>query len=408
MTNETSSDTLNGLFKKVYGDLENLIPDNVKLTKEIPFVPQNKQIGESYNAAVVLKSVHGVTYAGTSGDAVDYNPAVPQATKQASITPAAMFLVDRVPYQALLRTQNLSEGAFEDATKHIVANMLQSAFNKYEQQCFYGGVGLATVDSVNTSTKVITITTADWAPGIWVGAEGMKLEAYDTTLASQRTGTMQITAVDIVNRTITVDAVATSLTGTDVLFEYGAKGNEFIGIDKMLSTTTGNIFNIATQSYSLWRGNQFAVGGAALTFKKVSQAVALATAKGVSGTLTLFVNPKTWSDLLTEQTAQRTFHEGSMAEYNNGAKKIMFYSQNGDIEIVASSFVKEGRAYALDLSTFLRIGSQDLTFEHPLKKGKFIEPLEGSTAAQIIAYCDSALFCSKLGHNIIFTGIVNS
>lgn len=408
MTNETTSDSLNGLFKTVYGEISDLIPDNVKLSKAVKFVPKNKQNGGPYNQAVVLKSVHGVTYAGTSGDAVDYNPAVPQATKQASISPAAMFLVDRVPYQALLRTQNLSEGAFEDATKHIVGNMLQSAFNKYEQQCFYGGVGLATVGSVNTSTKVITISTSEWAPGIWVGAEGMKLEGYDATSTTLRSGTMQVTAVDIVNRTITVDALATGLVATDLLYEFEAKGNEFIGVHKMISTTSGNIFGLPTQTYSLWRGNQFAVGGAALTFKKISQAIALATAKGVVGSLTLYVNPKTWSDLLTEQTAQRTFHEGGMIEYSNGAKNIKFYSQNGDIEIVASSFVKEGNAYALDLATFLKVGSQDLTFEHPLKKGKFIEPLEGSTAAQIIAYCDSALFCSKLGHNIVFSGIVNS
>ena len=85
MANESSSDTLNGLFKKVYGDLSNLIPDNVELCKRVPFVPQKKRVGESYNQAIVLKSVHGVTYAGSDGDIVTYADLVPQSTKQATI-----------------------------------------------------------------------------------------------------------------------------------------------------------------------------------------------------------------------------------------------------------------------------------------------------------------------------------
>ena len=83
---------------------------------------------------------------------------------------------------------------------------------------------------------------------------------------------------------------------------------------------------------------------------KTFPGIAKAVAKGVTGKLSLYVNPATWSNLLTEQTAQRVFHEGGMSEYDQGAKKIMFFSQNGEIEIISSPFVKEGSAYALDLS----------------------------------------------------------
>lgn len=53
------NDTLNGLMKKVYGKVENLIPDNVKLCKMVDFVQQSKRNGESYQQPVVLKSEHG-------------------------------------------------------------------------------------------------------------------------------------------------------------------------------------------------------------------------------------------------------------------------------------------------------------------------------------------------------------
>lgn len=58
MTNTVT--TLNGLFKAVYAPvLKDLIPDNVKLSKMVGFVPKNKNVGLSYNQAVVLGSEHG-------------------------------------------------------------------------------------------------------------------------------------------------------------------------------------------------------------------------------------------------------------------------------------------------------------------------------------------------------------
>jgi hypothetical protein len=399
----TFNDSLQGLFKKIYADnVQNLVPDHVFLAKKIPFVKQNKKSGDSYQQAVILKSEHGVTYGGSSGLAFSYNDAVAGSTQQASILPAEMVLRSIVARAALERS-NTSEGAFANATKHVIENMLSSMFTKYEAQCFYGGMGLATVGSI--AGNVLTVTTAEWAPALWVGGEGMKIDSYDSTSVTLHK-TTEISAVDLVARKLTV-ADATSIVIGDVIYEKGAKGNEFIGIHKMLSTVSGNIFGLPTQTYSLWRGNQVAVGGA-LSFKKISDGIASAVAKGVKGKLTFLCNPSGWSNLLTEQSAQRVFHEGGMAEYSNGSESILFHSVNGEIEIVASPFVKEGYAFALDLPSFLRIGSKDISFDNPVEPGKYIKPLDSTNAYQIIGYTDSALFSSSLGKNIIFTGIVNA
>lgn len=315
-----------------------------------------------------------------------------------------MVLRSIISRGALSRTENLSEGAVANATKHTMENILQSMFTKYEAQCFYGGVGLATVASVNGS--VLTLTTAEWAPAIWVGAEGMKLDVYASDDSTSHNSGCSVTAVDLVDRKITVSS-ATNIVAGDIVYEYGAKGKEFIGIHKMISATSGNVFGLDVATYSLWRGNTFDVGGA-LSFAKVSKGIAAAQAKGVSGKIDLFVNPKTWSDLLTEQTAQRTFHEGGISEYSNGAESIVFFSVNGKVEIHASSFVKEGYAYALDLTKFMRVGSKDITFDNPVEPGKFIKPLDSSNAYQVVCYTDSAIFCAALGRQIIFKNISNS
>lgn len=46
--------SLNGFHKSIYGDLTDLIPEGVKLSKAIPFVSPNKKMGLEYKNTVVL------------------------------------------------------------------------------------------------------------------------------------------------------------------------------------------------------------------------------------------------------------------------------------------------------------------------------------------------------------------
>lgn len=397
-------DTLNGYFKTVYGEIQDVRPDHVKLCKLIKFVKPNKRTGLVYKQPVVLSYEHGVSYGGSTGAAFDYNPPISGITDEADIKGCEMVLRGKISVAAVSRSEAGDAAAFGKASKHVVQNLLTSSFKKLENQLWYGQQGLATVASV--SGNIITITTAEWAPGIWAGAENMKLSIYDTTGATLR-GHCSISSVNIANRTLTVDAAPAGLVSTDVIFEYGAKGKEFLGVHKMLATTSGDVFGIPTGTYSLWSGNTFSAGNAALSFAKISDGIALSVAKGLEGKVSLFVNPKTWADLLSEQTAQRVFHEGGMVEYSNGAESIKFYSQNGIIEIISSTYVKEGYAYALDLESFKRVGSCDITFDMPGFEGKYLQKLENSNAYQLLTYCDVALFCDALGRNLYFSNIVN-
>jgi len=125
--------------------------------------------------------------------------------------------------------------------------------------------------------------------------------------------------------------------------------------------------------------------------------------------LDLFVNPKTWSDLLSEQTAQRQFDSRyDTKKYENGAMSIVFYSQNGMIEIHSSTYVKEGIAFGLDLGCFERVGSSDVTFKIPGTNEDYMIKLQDYHALEYRTYCDLAIFCTALGHNLLITGISNS
>lgn len=283
--------------------------------------------------------------------------------------------------------------------------MLRSITKKLEIELMYGQIGYATVSSV--AANVITVTTAEWAPGIWAGAENMPIEIRDTTGATVR-GSATVTAVDLTARTVTVDMMPAGATGTDVIWHKGAYGNEFAGVHKIL-TNSGTLFNISATTYSLWAGNSYSAGSASLSLAKIERAIAKAVAKGLDSDVTVIVNPNGWADLLVEQAALRRYDASYKTnETEVGTKSIKFFGQNGMVSIEPSIYCKESYAYILDMKCFARIGSNDVTFKRPGMEGNFFRELENSAGVELRAFSDQALFCDAPGRNVVVTAIVNS
>lgn len=406
-TNTTA--TLNGLFKEVYADkIENLIPDGVYLLDKIKFVSKNKETGNLYHQPVVLGLEHGVTFSSANEGAFNLNDAVPGQIKDAQVQGTELVLRAVIGYAQITRSIGGGHKAFESATKFLVANMIRSMARKLEVELFYGQTEYGLVSTAVTT--VITITTAEWAPGIWVGAENMPIQIYDTTGTTQRGTGFTITAVDLDARTITVtpDAAAAGVVATDRIFHKGANGNEFAGVHKILENT-GTLFNISASTYNLWKGNTYSAGSADLSFTKIQKAVARAVEKGLDSDVVVLVNPRTWAQLLTDQAALRMYDSSyKSSEAENGSQSIKFHGQNGAIEITPSIHVKEGFAYVLALEYWMRIGSTDITFKRPGRPDEFFKDLESSAGYELRAYTDQALFCEAPGKQILITGIVNS
>ena len=281
-TADNAVGNLNGLFKETYADkLETLIPDGVKVLNKIKFMSKDKQPGNLYHQPVILGLEHGVTFASSDEDAFNLNPPVSGQIKDAQVRGNPLILRSVLGYVAASRAAQGGAKAFMDSTKFLVANMLRSVAKKLEIEMFYGQMGYATVASV--SGAVVTITTAEWAPGVWAGAENMPIEIRDTTLATSR-GTSTVSSVSLVDRTVTLDAAIPAVVSGDVLFHKGAYGNEFPGIHKILTQTTGTLFNINCATYNLFQGNSFSAASGALSFTKLNLAITRAVEKGLHKT----------------------------------------------------------------------------------------------------------------------------
>lgn len=345
-----------------------------------------------------------VTFASSSDDAFALNTPVAGQLKDAQIRGSALVLRSVLGYNAASRAAG-GKAAFMDATKYLVKNMLKSVSKKLEIEMLYGQSGYGTVASV--LGLVITITTAEYAAGIWSGAENMPIEIRDVTGVTSR-GTANITAVDISNRTITVDAVPGGTVATDVIWHKGAYNNEFAGLHKIV-TNNSTLFNIDASAYSLWKGNTYSAASANLSFEKIQEAVSLAVEKGLDSNVIILVSTRTWTDLLTEQSALRMYDSSYKSEsVENGSKEIKFHSQNGMLEIVPSIHVKEGYAYVCAPEDLMRIGSSDVTFKRPGRQDEFFRDLENNAGYELRLYTDQALFCSAPGRLVLINNIVNA
>lgn len=393
--------TMNTIFKEAYADrVKDLIPDGVKLLNMITFTAAEKQPGNLYHQPVTLGLEHGFTYGGTGGTAFALRNGIASTHEDAQIRGHEMVLRSYLSVGAVSRSKG--KNSFIQASKLIVENMLKSFARRLEVQLMYGQAdgGLGVIESISTNT--IKIEDHEWAPGIWSGSEKMPVEIRSSAGALR--GEAEVTAVRLADKEVDVDSMPAGAVATDVLFYAGAFGKEFAGIHKII-TNSGSLFNIDASQFSLWSGNlvdvgtNFAGGEAVLSFAKIEESIAVAMEKGLADEdVYVLCNPKSWNNLLTEQTAKRRYDSSySESKLEDGAKALTFYGQNGQIEIHSTIYCKEGFAYVLPKSCYTRIGSSDVTLEQPGFEGKFLKLLENANAYEMRAYTDQALFCSQPG-----------
>jgi hypothetical protein len=270
--------------------------------------------------------------------------------------------------------------------------------------CLYGNMGLGTVSGVNSQT--ITITTASFSPGAWLGMEGAILQAYTAVSGgSQHDGDLTITAVDVSARTITVSGTCSSVVANDILFLKGMRTVEMDGIDKIV-TASSSQFNINPATYSLWAGNSYSAGSAALSFGKINAAVAKCVNKGLNEDLICLVNPGAFANLNASEAALK--QHGAAKDGENGFETLRYYGPNGLIEVIPCLDVKEGDAFIFPPKQMSRIGSQDVSMKMPGKESEeLVLQVPDYNAYEMRLFTEQQIFCRKPGHMCKITSIVN-
>jgi hypothetical protein len=309
-------------------------------------------------------------------------------------------------YESVFRSEG-KEQAFEETTKYIVMNMMDSIYKKLEIELLYGqdGIGVVAASPAPTTTS-FSITAAEFAPGIWAGSRNMEVDIYN---GASYVSTAKIQRVDLSTKAVTLQTAVTLPVAGNKLYPKGAYGKQMKGM-KQIMQNTGSMFGIDAAQYELWEGTQFALTTPdVLSFAVIQQAITKGVEKGLDKDVTVLCNPGHWDDLLTEQAALRMFDSSyKSAEAENGARSIKFHSQNGMVEIVPSIYVKEGHAFIICADDWRRIGSTDVTFKRPGQPDKYFLELQSHAGVELRAYCDQAVLCIKPGRQILVTNLVVS
>lgn len=393
--------------KEVYASkIRDLVPEGMKMLKLAEFSAAEKLLGNQFHQPITLGLEHGFTYGGSAGDAFLLNAAVASPNRDATVKGHELVLVSAISVGAASRSIS-SKAAFEQETKRLVQNMLKSTQIRMEIQLMYGQSGIAKVASI--AGNVLTICASEWAAGIWSGSKNAALEIRSQ--AGVLRGNCNVVKPDLKNQTVEVDLMPAGVSGNvdsenaaaDIVYFKGSYNKEFAGLHKII-TNTGIIFNVDAAEHDLFKGNIVNVGTseaskAFISFEKVEEAIALCMEKGLTEEdVVCLVNPKHWNKLMTEQAAKRQYDSSYSSEkMENGSKSLVFYGQNGKIEIHASLFVKEGFAYIFPPAELERIGSSDITFERPGFPGKFFREMDSANGYELRAYSDQALFTSAPG-----------
>lgn len=419
---------LTGLFKEKYAEqVETLYQKCSILKDDVAFVKAAAQNGANYNQPVVMSPEQGFTYAAPSATPapVTLNAAISMQMQNAQVAPYQMFARCVLDYETAHRSIN--GRAFEPAAVLQMTNVLEQAHTRLELSLLYGQEGIGTSSSttgVTATTLDLVFTEASWSDAAWGSAVGAVLQFFNNStgalISSGADSKFTVTNVTVGTRTVRVSGTATGITALDAVaavdaFFEGARTdattfNEMPGLSKII-TNTGTLFNIDAATYNLWKGNTYSAGSAALTLAKVQSAVSVAVGRGLIEDVTVYVNPKTWGNLLSEQTALRMYDSSySTSKVQSGAQAIEFYSQNGKLTVKSHPFVKQGDAFIVPISKLRRIGSTDITFNAPGPKGEkemFVD-LQDSAGYQYKLYSGQTLFCSAPAKTVKITGIVNS
>lgn len=407
------------LFKEVYGDdVKNLVPKAARLQKDFKFVSRDKQEGNRYHQPVKVTRSHGWTLA-TTGDAFPLNAAQPARTADAQIQGSSFVLREVISYDAAAKLLSgkgeAKKRAFVSGSAYMVENMTDTAAFVLETQLLYGQSDIGIVESVSGSgtTRTYVFTAATFIPALWAGLENGYVDAYDTTGATQRnaTGSFQVTAVNVETRAVTlsgIDAELTATVATDKMYLRDTKASGMVGLRSIVANS-GLMFNINASTYSLWAGNTYSAGSAALSYVKILQGLNKPINRGLMDDVVGYVSPKSWTDCMNDLSALRRYAEKAGGEIQQGSDSITFHCQSGSAELVPHILVKPSEALFIPKGDFIRLGASELTFTPPGMSDKdFFEHLPDHAGYGLRCYWNQALFTPAPAKCLLINGIVNS
>jgi hypothetical protein len=393
--------TLDGMYKKVYGDGPIFaLPEFSTLQKLVPF-QKGKRTGKSYNTTIVVSDEHGFAY-GAADETVTMATEIAATLEEISVDGAQIVGQASLNYDAASRSLD-SEAAFMDAGHLVIQNLLTSHSKKLEASLLYGRKGIGTVGSLNSQD--IVLTAASWSDGLMMGLINCIIDVYQSDGTTSRAADLTVTAVDPSTYTLTVSGTTSGIVANDIVFFDKSNGKECYGLD-YICTNTGSLFGINASSYPAWKAQTYTCSSAPLTMSKVLAGAAQANARGgLSEETVLLAHPSSWNNLNNDQSAL-VVQDSSSSKATNGFEEIVYRGVTGKIRVMSHPCVKRGDAFLFAPKNLKRIGSQDIDNKTPGRSDEIFMHSATLSAYLVRSYSNQAIFAEKPAQIVKFTNIV--
>lgn len=427
--------TMAGALKERYGErLVEFLPASTKLRNSTIFDDKNRE-GNKFNQMVTLSHSGGFTYAGAADitTAYDLNDAIPAVSQNATVQATEIVGAENIGYGMTYKAQGNDLASFVDAQEYAMKNLVRGTAKRLETMFWYGGAPLATqtTDTVQSAgigcahvityagspatTAIFTISLQSWAPGIWGGSDTNLVDAVNitvsggafTSLSVINGSSLTISKINMSTRQVTLTGTAADLTaiaaiGADnvVFYWQGAFNAESLGVQQILSATSGSLFGITIGTYSLWDPIQFDCSGAPLSFSLLVQALDQAVSRGLEEDVTVFVPSVSWTDMMNDLAALRRFDSSyKPSDGEQGMDKLVFHGQSGKLTIESSLYVKTGNCAILGMDNWSRKGSTEITLSAP-NGMPFVFNLPQNAGYQIRDFAAESMFCQMPSRNV--------
>lgn len=417
---------INGLFKQRYGRWIEPLPDEHTLADFGEFIPGENRPGLGYNFPVLTGIEHGQT-ANVDGSAFLLNDAIDSQVLNASLDGATILLQSVVSYDVIYKSlngtgQGNQGGAYKTALDQAVQAMLMGAAMYRELALAYGpgtstavasniGVVYSSISGADLSApQVVSLTTASWIPGLWILAQNMKVDIYQSDGSTPReTGVTVQGRVSPSKTQLTLYKSGSSATvaAGDKIVPTGWRTKSCFGLESIFNNT-GTIFGINAANVAAWRCMTFSAGGQ-MTRAKIMSMAAAVSINGVKNGGKLFVCAPTFADLAEEANQLQRYTANTDRVKRQGASQLMYETAAGVIEVVVYQYCKQGQALFVSNDNFRRVGSTDLTMR-PIGGGAeaFFTHLTSNAGAQMKIFSNQAPVLEMPYRNFIVSGIVNN
>lgn len=242
----TNRSDLNGIAKRVFGDISRAIPAWALMQERMPFKERAK-IGSEYEELVILRRPQGITASRTgAGTIYNLNAARAPKSEPARVSGTEITMRDQIAYGLAAAAEKAGKAAYESAVAEILLNLAEQHRFFLETMMLYGqssdGIGRIASFSGAGTTRAIVITPAQWAPGLWVQAENAEIDVFQNKGGTQRNtlATIVVTSVDTDTRTVNVSGNATdlgNLVNGDMIVFRNQDTESFYGADAIIQNT---------------------------------------------------------------------------------------------------------------------------------------------------------------------------